>query len=270
MSSNPMRPPTPAARVNPPAVPRMDSNPASDANQLLVVEEAAVQPEDIPGEKKGDISVEEDSDIVLDEDMWNWKEKGLSCFLDWVTTRLQSIPPHNGKDTTGLERAISYFEKINKEISCAMREDFKNQIDTAKAESMRSEIEDGLDKLISRLTKVKAAKFKRYRKSSAEEGLVKEAAQSTAIHGIIVTVPLLISRIARVCINGQVASGHSIEDSFWRLAEKYELTKRERAELEQLLADMGYWVRRDRGFLLDEEILPSSTDKFDWQANYPA
>lgn len=42
-------------------------------------------------------------------------------------------------------------------------------------------------------------------------------------------VPLLISRLARVCINEMV----SIE----KLAKEYELTKHERAELEQLVID---------------------------------
>jgi len=274
----PARPPNTAPRS--PAAPRfpgadlnnlvvLEGPPAApDNNNLLVVQESATQPKSLPGERSGELSVDEDSEIVLDEDIWNWKENGLGGFLKWVANRLETVPAHDGKKTTGLERAIAYFERINKEITGAMQQDFRNQINTAEAEVYRDQVEDGLESLLKRLNQVRKSKFKRYRRNDNQpEGIVKEAAGSTAIHGIIVTVPLIISRIARVCINGTVASGHSIEDSFWRLSEKYELTKRERAELEQLLADMGYWIRRDRGYLLDEDIVPSSVDKFDWQSN---
>ena len=38
----------------------------------------------------------------------------------------------------------------------------------------------------------------------------------------------------------------------------------------QLLEDMNYTVRRDRGFLRDEEIDTTKSDNMDWAANYPA
>ena len=82
------------------------------------------------------------------------------------------------------------------------------------------------------------------------------------------TVPLLISRIARVCINGMVSAGHDIEDLFRKQVELYNLDKREQAEVMQLLADMGYALRQDRGYLTGEGVNQERSDNADWAANY--
>jgi hypothetical protein len=186
---------------------------------------------------------------------------------------ISGVPKHSGYDTTGLEKAISYFEAIDKEITKAMRQDYRNQIDTAKAERAREQIEKGLDRLLDRLEKVKSTKYKRHakkKKSWAENvGIVKEAQKSTKITGITITVPLLISRLARVCINGMVSAGHDLEDVFAAQVKEYSLDKREQAELAQLLADMGYTVWQDRGVQVGTPVDTTRSDNTDWVANYP-
>ena len=82
-------------------------------------------------------------------------------------------------------------------------------------------------------------------------------------------MPLLISRIARVCINGTVSAGHDMNKMLDEQIEKYALTDREQAELLQLIDDMGFQVRRDRGYKRDEEI-DVTKGKFDWASNFPA
>lgn len=67
-----------------------------------------------------------------------------------------------------------------------------------------------------------------------------------------------------------VSAGHDIEDLFSRQVKKYKLNDREQAETMQLLADMGYPLRQDRGFLLDEDVDTRSSDNFDWSASYKA
>ena len=233
---------------------------------------------------------DDDSDIVVDEpeslevgsedveveekDPWDWHSGGLNGFLGWLAHMIESVPRHTGRDTTGLEKAIAYFEALDKEITKAMRQDYRNEIDSAKAEEARAQIEQGLERLVDRLEKVRTSKYKRHAKKSkkaesTQDLLIKEAQKHTHVGGIIVTVPLLISRIARICINGMVSAGHDIEDMFSKLSKKYDLTNREQAEVMQLLADMGYPVRRDRGYDLDEEVHTTSSDNFDWMANYP-
>jgi hypothetical protein len=214
-------------------------------------------------EEEHEIEVEADP---ADTDAWKWEH---SSFLPWLSKMFSKVPPHSGYDTTGLEKAIAYFEALNREISKAMRTDFKDEINAAQAERAREQIENGLERLVERLEKVKTDKYKRHKKKSkglAEEaGLVKEAQKAA---NIIVTVPLLISRIARVCINGMISAGHDIEDIFKRQVEEYDLTKREQAELSQLLSDMGYAMRQDRGFAIGTPVQEWRSDNFDWAAAY--
>lgn len=229
--------------------------------------------DDIPGAPDAkDIIVSQDDDNVdvdADEaDMWKWEPSG---FLAWLQRMFDNIPKHSGYDSTGLEKAISYFEALDKEITKAMRTDYKNQIDSAQAEKAREQIETGLEHLIDRLEKVKAEKFKKGKKSKSwaeEAGIVKNAQKATKITGITITVPLLISRIARVCINGMVSAGHDIEDMYKRQVDEYGLDKREQAELSQLLADMGYPMMQDRGYPPGTPVEIWRNDNFDWSAQY--
>ena len=214
-----------------------------------------------------DIEVEADP---ADSDAWKWEHSG---FLPWLSKMFKNVPPHSGYDTTGLEKAIAYFEALDREISKAMRTDFKDEIDAAQAERAREQIENGLERLLDRLESVKVDKYKRHKKKkskswSEDSGIVKEAQKATNITGITITVPLLISRIARVCINGMVSAGHDIEDIFKRQVEEYTLDKREQAELSQLLADMGYPMMQDRGYPVGEHVKTYKSDNFDWSAQY--
>lgn len=214
-----------------------------------------------------DVSVEVEENPE-DTDVWKWSH---STFLPWLSKMFKNIPRHSGYDTTGLEKAISYFETIDREISKAMRSDFKDEINSVQAERAREQIEEGLERLIDRLNDVRQKKYKRYSKKSkswAEStGIIKEA-KSTRINGITITVPLLISRIARVCINGMVSAGHDIEDMYQRQVDEYKLDKREQAELAQLLEDMGYNLRTDRGYPVGTPVQEWKSDNFDWAANY--
>lgn len=150
-----------------------------------------------------------------------------------------------------------------------MRLDLEGELDANQIEKVRSVIDNGIERLHERLDKVKSSKKKgRKKKADLTEGLVKEAQKITGVQGVFVTVDLLTSHIARVCINGMVSAGHDIEDLFERQAKYFGLDKRERAQVIQLLDDMGYAMRRDRGFMPDEDVDVGSSDNMDWAANY--
>lgn len=263
----------------------------SDDNDATVMLEFEDQPPilfelpDIPGQEGDDIIVEDDDVVeeevdeveVEEEDPWNWRTNGLGGFLGWVQRMMENVPKHSGWDTTGLERAIAWFQRVDREISKALREDFKNEIKSADAEKARDAVLNAVERLIDRLDKARRLKPGAKRKEKKDkksagyesEGFLKEA-KSTRITGIQITVPLFISTLARTCINGMVSAGHDIEDMFEKLAKEYSLDKREKAELVQLLADMGYSVRRDRGILIGEPVDEKSSENFDWAANYRA
>jgi hypothetical protein len=216
-----------------------------------------------------EIEVEEDEEIEIVDDPRAWQ---ISSFLDWLSGRMRAVPPHSGRDSVGIERAMAYLEAIDREISKAVRADINGEIDISEVEKARDELYKGLENLQARLEKIQTNKHpKKKRKKKADENsdIVKAAQKATHVGGIVVTVPLLISSIARTCVNSMVSAGKDIEDVFDKLAEKYELTPREEMETMQLLADMGYYMRRPRGYKRDEEIDFTSPDNFDWMQNFP-
>jgi len=257
-------------------------------NSLEVDEpgEIAIVIDDLPGAPRGTSDPEPPLEVVEEDkkedkkddeneaqskkpEKWDWSSKGSEGFILWVKERIDDVPKHSGYDTAGLERAVSYLDKLDAEISKAMRLDVDGDLDANKVEEVRAQIENGISKLHDRLDKVKQSKKKsKKKKAEQENALVKEGQKITGVQGVFVTVPLLISRIARVCINGTVSAGHDIEDLYKRQVDKYKLTDREQAEVQQLLFDMGYPVRQDRGYMADEDVDMSSSDNFDWAANY--
>lgn len=210
---------------------------------------------------------EEPEEIEVNDDPWAWNIKN---FLEWLSKKMQSVPSHSGKDSVGIERAIAYLERVDREISKAVRSDLNNEIAIDAVEKAREEIRKGLDRLQERLEKIMSSKYKKKKKAGEElDGFVKEAQKSAHVGGIVVNVPLFVSAICRTLINGMVTAGKDIEDNYKKLDGKYKFTPREKLEVFQLLADMGYPVRRDRG-MVDEEIDTTSTDNIEWGANYYA
>ncbi len=260
---------------------------APEAPEMEVGEpgEVSIVIEDLPGAPPGTHDpepmevVEEDNKEKPEDDndakkkkdtKWDWEARGPHGFITWVKERCDDVPKHSGYDTAGLERAVSYLEKLDSEISKAMRMDLEGELDANQIEKVRAMIDNGVERLHDRLDKVKKhKKTSRKKKSQVEvDGLVKEAQKITGVQGVFVTVDLLTSRIARVCINGMVSAGHDIEDMFDRQVKYYGLNKREQAQVIQLLEDMGYPFRQDRGYMPEDDMRVEDSDNFDWAANY--
>jgi hypothetical protein len=206
----------------------------------------------IPGAEiqEDEPEIEEDKENVAQEikeeqpvDEFDWRSRGLCHFLDWLQERFETIPKHSGRDTTGVERALAYFERLNIEISKAMKQDYKREIDAAKAEEARSQILKGIELLNKRLKGLLQKKFK---KSAALGNKLVKTAETSTTGNIVVTVDYLISHIARTCIEATVQAGRDIEDVFDKLSKEYSLNKREKAQVKQLLRDMGYAYLVDR------------------------
>jgi hypothetical protein len=202
---------------------------------------------------------------------WDWSKRGPTGFVAWIKERCDTVPTHSGYDTAGLERAIAYLERIDNEVSKAMRMDLDGELDGNQIEKVRATIDDGIERLQDRLDKVKSSKKKSRKKKADDElddGLVKEAQKITGVQGVFVTVDMLTSLIARTCINGMVSGGHDIENLFAKQAKYYNLNKREQAQVIQLMDDMGYGIRRDRLHMPEDEVDYRSSDNGDYGANY--
>src|SRR5665213_2310603 len=84
--------------------------------------------EDDHKEHKSSKEDENDNKELEVADPWDWHSKGPENVLSWVKEKFQNIPRHSGRETTGIERAISYLKKINGEISKAISTDFDGKI----------------------------------------------------------------------------------------------------------------------------------------------
>jgi len=252
------------------SVPDFDKIPGAPEGAEDPVEPVIVV-EDEDGDKDKDKEEDEnDARKGKPAGKWDWKSKGAEGFLEWIKERFSNIPKHSGYDSAGLERACSYLDKLDAEISKAMRLDIDGELDANKIEEVRSKIDDGLSRLQERLDKVKKSKKSNKKKADIEvyDEEIKKEAQKSA--NIVVTVPLFISTLARILINGTVSAGHDTKDMYNKLCKKYDLKPRERLELMQLMRDMGFPLRGDRGLWDDEELDQTSSDNFDFAANYPA
>jgi ElaB/YqjD/DUF883 family membrane-anchored ribosome-binding protein len=242
-----------------------DGEPSDDLE--IVVDQLPGAPD---GTQDPDVDLEvseEDVNSAKDKKKgkWDWS---LDGFFDWVKERLDTVPKHSGYSVLGLERAVEYMEKLDSEISKAMKSDFDGALDSDKVEELRAQIEDGIERLQARLEKVKKSPKNRAKKASDENSdLVKEGQKAPGVRGVMVTVPLLISSLARICVNGTVSAGHSMEEMYEKLCKKYKLSDREKLELVQLLSDMNYPLKVDRGIFPDD-LDPTSSDNMDLSATY--
>lgn len=212
------------------------------------------------------------NDLNKKKDKWDWKAVGFGQFTVWVKERFDSVPKHSGYDLSGLERAHSYLERLHSEISKAMRADLDGELEADMIAGIHEKIEEGLEKLEGRIEKVKKSKDSRKKKSDYQENnLVKEAQKIFGVQsGVVITVPLFISSVARTLVNGMVSGGHDIEHMYVKLCKKFKLDDREKMELIQLLQDMGLPMIKDRGLMPEEGFDPSSSDNFDYGSNYKA
>jgi hypothetical protein len=216
---------------------------APDAEPLEVSED------DVKEDKKD----ENDLQVKTLEVMDPWDHKSAPDFMIWAANTLKRVPAHSGRDIYGIDRAVAFLDKFLKCLSEAMRNDVDGKLDASKIEHLRTEAENGKDRLEERRDLLESESKKRKKKSDADPQLVKEGQRMALIGGIVVTVPLLISRIARVCINGSLSAGCNIEELYSEQVKKFKLSEREQAETLQLLADMGYAVNHNRLFLPNEE-----------------
>jgi len=204
------------------------------ANEILMVSDPDNNEEDQEEDKQ---DARESKDSKKESPKWNWKERGAAGFVSWVKERFEDVPKHSGKDSTGIERAIAYLNKLDSEISRAMKMDIEGELDSSKVETIRANIENGIKRLNAALNKINAEKNpKKKKKADYEDSdeIIKEA-KTVGMSGNYVNVPLLISALARMCINGTVSAGHSMEDNIKKVGDKFKLSQREKFELAFLL-----------------------------------
>ena len=264
-------------------------------DSLVVEEDEASDTQFVPGSDTQ--FVEDYAEDTVEVREKNWEEdKDHSKFLDHISTKVNNIPRHSGNTIPGCERAMAYLKSCEAEISKAMRSDLKGEIDEDQIDELRTHIHNMVDRLERQMEKLsKRADVQRvtfisegqcnscgsnapmwHDASSESKVCMKcEAKESHELLKTAGTPTLQVymtpfeRAIVGTIINAKVSGGRQIEEVYERLKNKYNFTPREELSFQQLIADHGYPVYKDRG-LLNEPTDPASGDNVEWQTNYPA
>lgn len=189
----------------------------------------------------------------------NWvDDRDTSKFIDYLRDSFASIPQHSGNSISGCERALTYLNKLNREISEAVRKDDKNALDEVldEVEEFRVKILKGMVALKNRIGELKK-KFKEEGSQKianetadlikesleSEEGITKEAKSGK----LQVVITPFERAVTGILINSVVSAGHPFEEVYDYLKKKFSLTEREELAILQIVMDMGFPVFKDRG-----------------------
>jgi hypothetical protein len=265
--------------------------------QFIIEEDAAPVNDALPGAPDYVVVVEEEE--AENDDPKTWEKDGDHAqFVQYLKDKKSKIPRHSGETVPGCERAKSYLKSLLNEISKAMRTDLEGVVDEIEIESIRKDIEDMIDRLDVQIKKLRGAKKAAFDVKLYAEGSCKkcgshapiwhdidneklvcmhceaEAVKSTDGLEKTAATPILnvyMSAFERAVvgtiINSKVSAGRNIEETYDKLKNKYNFTPREELAIQQLIADYGYPVNKDRG-LLNEPSDPASGDGVEWQTNY--
>jgi len=266
---------------------------------LLVEEDAADFAALIPG---SDVEYVEDEEVV-EEAPKDWANDGNhAAFVDYVKDKMNKIPRHSGETISGCERAKAFLNKLDGEISKAMRSDFDGVIDESEVDKLRKSLTDMMDRLEKQIKKLKASgKTAELNVRLVSEGSCNKCESNVPMwHDTendtmvclhceanehadaenriekVATTPVLNvymtpfeRAIVGILINSKVSAGRNIEETYLKLKNKYNFNPREELSIQQLVADYGYPVLKDRG-LLNEPADPASGDGIDFQTQYHA
>lgn len=85
------------------------------------------------------------------------ESQDLGDFMEWITGKMNSLPPHSGKTTAGCERVIAHLKMLDKEISKAISRDVDCQLDDQAVEKFRKDIRKMIKKLDKRHKEINEA-----------------------------------------------------------------------------------------------------------------
>lgn len=189
----------------------------------------------------------------------NWvDDRDTGKFIDYLRDSFANIPQHSGNSISGCEKALAYLNKLNREISEAVRKDDKNALDDVldEVEEFRVKILKGMVALKKRIGELKK-KFKEegsQKIANETANLIKESLEAgeeivkEAKSGKLQVVITPFERaITGILINSVVSAGHPFEEVYDYLKKKFSLTEREELAILQIVMDMGFPVFKDRG-----------------------
>jgi len=183
-----------------------------------------------------DIVVDEDSvkeNIMVVEDSPESKQTiqvgawtNADDFVKYCVKSVRSAPEILPSNTNSLRRAVAFYDNLEKEIVDGATTDAEHTELSMKHLEVLDRVEEAVNTVRDQL-KVAASRV----------GILKTASKGTAF--VYVVDPFLFA-IARLCVNAKVANGKNIEDTFKKLATKFDINDRETFSIKQIMRDMGY------------------------------
>lgn len=184
----------------------------------------------------------------------------LSKFMEYISECYPAkIPQHDGKSMLGCERATGFLERLNNEISRAIRDDVEGKLsdDIDQLEEIRTNIMKDILVLKNHLSILKK-KFKEEHEKKAAPLWLNGAGEEIRIDGdiskkastpnnIVISVTPFERAISGMLINATVSAGYDMEEVYEFLKDKYKLSDREELAIMQIVADSGYHIFKDRG-----------------------
>jgi hypothetical protein len=233
---------------------------------LLDVDEAHGD-EPLPGSFMTE-SETEDGEEEVETDYAN--DGDLSKFMDYVyQVYPANIPQHDGDSMSGCERAVSFLDKLNSEMSRAVRDDSDSSIDLSMLEDVRLNVMKDIMVLKNHLGKLKK-KFKdSHKKNATQDATIKEAGrgktptwlsrsgeeieyteltkEASTPNNMVIAITAFERAISGIMINAHVSAGNDMEEVYEFLNKKYDITPREELSIMQVVADSGHHIFKDRG-----------------------
>lgn len=236
----------------------------------------------IPGSDAREGDFADDSE---EEDDGDYLTTGnIKKFMEYITdTYPGKIPRHDGKTTLGCERAKSFLERVDKEISSAIRKDHDGILEISKLEDIRQKIMSDISKLTNHIKMLKSKDNKKkasidpkgipfWTDASGVEHSYSDLRKTAATPSkMVIAVPPFERAIAGIMINAHVSAGHNMEEVYDYLANKYAITPREELSIMQVCMDSGFHIFKDRGtYSGEKEDKEDSTAKrgVDFVRNY--
>lgn len=238
----------------------------------------------IPGSEAKESDFEEEEEEEDEGDYIN--DGNLNKFMEYITQIYPAnIPKHDGTTTLGCERAKSWLEKMDREISTAIRKDHDGILDISALEKVRTSIMSDVAKLSKHINVLKNRfKAEGKKKASVDEsgipswtdGAGREVEysdlrkQAATPNKMFISVPPFERAISGIMINAHVSAGHSMEEVYDYLSTKYAITPREELAIMQICMDSGFHIFKDRGTFAGDKESKDEQAKFgvDFIKNY--
>jgi hypothetical protein len=257
------------------------------------------QPARLPIEPVSPLEDEERKMREADDKPKGWMgSQDAKDFAPFLVMEMKRIKPPSaciGRHNE-TERALGQSKKLNSFISKALQADWDGAIPIDAIDRMRQQLEQNIEALTRMLEAHQNMKKQRRqvrRRASNEsvcpsctaplweegedmvclacgqEGLKKEAG-TPHFEGLQYQISAFERAVVGTLINATVSGGRNLEELFEKLKKKYSLNEREQLAVQQILADMGYPVFKDRARVGEDEDPTDSDEPREWQTQYHA